>query len=431
MGFSKGRITAPVSIRDVQQATSNGSGDVGTLCKGNNINMWAKYKSVVKNMINTFTQLKADKTWKPINGSGGLSTDAWFLGTNHNFGITPQEVPYQTDDNRMITALNTLANSYIDGGLNGWTYTKPNGGASAPYRLIDFNGYYAYAPQPVKTLTGMPTVTASANSAWSYSVQIMGSAVNDVVGSIDERDYLLASDVIGTCYLGIAIFKKEQGIYSAMAWTTDNEWVGKGLDSSGTGTVQAGTTEVSAKLAKDVTYYALPVFFSEELKQEDTSGFYGLSKQPGTVGTPTKKIWSVPFTTFVPFVTVLASTSQRWGLPSATSHTIGQVGYRAKLYLDRSTDPSYYNATGNVVVEYAMVNELWNGSPYQTQWPSGSYVGYTSETLNITTTGTDVYLNNNSYYSPVLTFGHEWSLVIIVDGEITKINLRQYDSPTV
>ena len=436
MGYNSStrKITAPVGIGDVQAALNDWNNDLGRLCKSANINMWAKYKPVIKDMINTTSQLKSDLTWKSINGSGGLGTDAWFMSTYLNYGITPKAVSYSTDDNRMITALNTLANSHINGGLNGWTYQTPSGGSSSPYRLTDYNGYYRDAPPPVRMVSGMPTVTASSNSAWSYGVQIMGSAVNDITGSIDERDYLLASDVIGTCYLGIAIFKKDQDIYSAMAWTTDNEWTGIGLDSSGSGTVTVGTNRVGAKFAKNNTYYAIPVFFSEELKQEETNGnvttkIYGYSKQPALTGTPSKNIWTVPFTDFVPFTTVLASTSQRWGLPSTTSHTIGQVGYRAKLYLDRSTDPSYYNATGSVVVEYAMVNELWNGSNQYTTWPSGSYVGYTSETLNISTTGTDIYLNNNSYYSPTLTSGHSWNLVIIVGGEITRILLRQYQSP--
>lgn len=433
---STGIITAPVGIQDVQQALGDGRTDLGTLCKSNNINMWAKYKPVVKNMIDTTPQLNSDsgKTWKNINGTGGLGTDAWFRATAGNFGITPCAISYSTDNNRMLTALNSLANDYINGGLNGWTYTKPGGGSSSPYRLIDFNRYNHLAPQPVKTVTGMPTVTASANSAWSYSVQMMGSAVNDVVGSIDERDYLLASDAIGTCYIGIAIFKKVQGVYNAMAWSTDNYWTGIGLLSSGDGTTSAGTTRVEAKFAKETTYYAIPVFFSEQLPQEETSGnvttkIYGYSKQPALTGTPVKKIWTVPFTDFVPFTTVMAGTSQRWGMPTATSHTIGMVGYRTKLYLDRSTDSAYYNATGSVVVQYAMVNELWNESPQYSTWPSGSYVGYNSQTLSITSTGVNIPLNNDSYYSPTLTSGHTWNLVVIVDGEITKILLRKYQDP--
>ncbi len=76
-----------------------------------------------------------------------------------------------------------------------------------------------------------------------------------------------------------------------------------------------------------------------------------------------------------------------------------------------------------------MVNELWNESNQYTSWPSGSYVGYTSQTLNIQTTGVNIPLNNDSYYAPALTSGHTWNLVVIVDGEIKKILLRQYQNP--
>lgn len=437
---SNGTITAPVSIRDIQRALGTSIPDLGRLCRHSKINMWAKYKPVKKAMIDTTGQLKSDKTWKPINGTGGLGTDAWYRGvinasTNTDFGITPKYVNFSTGVNDMITALNTLANNEINGEKNGWMYSVPTGGSSEPYRQIDFNQYYHDAPQPVKTVNGMPNVMAAANSIWEYSVQIMGSAMNDVAGNIDDRNYLLASDIIGTCYLGIAIFRKVNGAYDAMGWTTDSVWYGVGMKSAGTSEDRtAGTTTVSAKLVAGNTYYALPVFFAEPLPQEreshgTTVTIFGESLQPGQTGTPTRRIWTVPYTTFVEFTMHLASTSQRWGMPIATSHTIGMVGYRTKLYLDRTTDASYYNATGTVVVQYAMVNELWNETNVQANWPSGSYVGFTSETLTISTTNQNINLNNGNYYSPTLTSGHTWRLVFIVDGEMTIVNLRQYQEP--
>lgn len=437
---SNGTITAPVSIRDIQRALGTSIPDLGRLCRHSKINMWAKYKPVKKAMIDTTGQLKSDKTWKPINGTGGLGTDAWYRGvintsTNTDFGITPKYVNFSTGVNDMITALNTLANNEINGEKNGWVYSVPTGGSSEPYRQLDFNRYYHDAPEPVKTVSGMPDVMAAANSIWEYSVQIMGSAMNDEAGNVDDRNYLLASDIIGTCYLGIAIFRKVNGAYDAMGWTTDSVWCGVGMKSAGTNEDRtAGTTTVSAKLVAGNTYYAIPVFFAEPLPQEreshgTTVTIFGESLQPGQTGTPTRRVWTVPYTTFVAFTMHLASTSQRWGMPIATSHTIGMVGYRTKLYLDRTTDASYYNATGTVVVQYAMVNELWNETNVPANWPSGSYVGFNSETLTITSTNQNINLNNGNYYSPTLTPGHTWRLVFIVDGELTIVNLRQYQEP--
>lgn len=46
MGFANGIITAPVSVADVQNALGMGSSDVGTLCKSDRVNPWAKYKPI-------------------------------------------------------------------------------------------------------------------------------------------------------------------------------------------------------------------------------------------------------------------------------------------------------------------------------------------------------------------------------------------------
>ena len=46
MSYNNNRITAPVSIRDVQRALGVSVQDLGTLCKHENINKWARYKPV-------------------------------------------------------------------------------------------------------------------------------------------------------------------------------------------------------------------------------------------------------------------------------------------------------------------------------------------------------------------------------------------------
>ena len=428
-----GRIVDPVSIRDVQLVLGTSTNDLARLCKHAKVNMWAKYKPVPKAMIDTTGQLKSDNTWKAINGSGGLGTDAWFRGTNLDYGIEPKFYTYSTGIDDMYNALKSLA-GVIDGGMNAWKYPGP--GNSDPYRLLDFNRYYHGAPQPVKSVTGMPIVTASSSSHWEYSIQMMGSAINDVVGSIDERDYLIASDIIGTCYIGIAIYRKQTGnlgeFYEPIAWATGNSWRGVGmLPRDSDEDYHRGTISVSVKLVNGKTYYALPVFFAEDLAQT-TDGY---SVQPANTGTPTKKIWTVPYATFTEFTMSMASTSQQWGIPTTSSHQIGQVGYVAYLSLDRTSDSTYYSNTypPTVVVQYAMVNELWNETTVQANWPSGSYAGFNSETLTITTTNRDIPLNvqngEQKLYRPTLPSGHTWRLVFIIDGEITIINLRQYEAP--
>ena len=75
MAYANGIISAPVSIYDIQRAIGVSSKYLGTLCKSNNINMWAKWKPVSKNIIDTMSQLNSDKTWKT---DAQLGTAAWW-----------------------------------------------------------------------------------------------------------------------------------------------------------------------------------------------------------------------------------------------------------------------------------------------------------------------------------------------------------------
>lgn len=57
MSNSGGKITAPVSIEDVRTVLGVSSYDLGTLCKSEKINMWAKYKPVRVPMFNELCEL--------------------------------------------------------------------------------------------------------------------------------------------------------------------------------------------------------------------------------------------------------------------------------------------------------------------------------------------------------------------------------------
>ena len=46
MGYSNGKITAPVSVYDVQRALGVSENDIKTLCLSNRVNMWSKIKPV-------------------------------------------------------------------------------------------------------------------------------------------------------------------------------------------------------------------------------------------------------------------------------------------------------------------------------------------------------------------------------------------------
>lgn len=125
MGYSNGIVVAPVGIGDVRNAISHSSGDLGTLIMNGNINMWSKYKPVVRaNLIDTTDQWDfTNSKWK--------SSATWWKADDGSCGLRP----YGTSQ-----SFYTLINA-TDGSLNGWSYVRPTGGLASPFRLLDFARY--------------------------------------------------------------------------------------------------------------------------------------------------------------------------------------------------------------------------------------------------------------------------------------------------
>ena len=124
MSNNNGLITYPVNTYDVSSVTVRGSNDVGTLCGDNNlIKIWARFKPVRYQSIDTTGQLNSDKSWK--------DSSTWWKGTQQNCGLVPKLLQSASE-----------AVTYSTGGLNGWVYQAPRGSSvtpNEPYRLIDFN----------------------------------------------------------------------------------------------------------------------------------------------------------------------------------------------------------------------------------------------------------------------------------------------------
>ena len=133
MPYSNGIITAPVSIYDVQRALGSSSPDLGTLCRHQNVNKWAKYKPVPNNIIDTTPQLESDMTWK--------STATWWKANDGKCGLS-----YITQS----SVANTKA--AIDAKHVVWARVAPTGNYAEPYRLIDFNRYSHTAFPPTYAL---------------------------------------------------------------------------------------------------------------------------------------------------------------------------------------------------------------------------------------------------------------------------------------
>lgn len=132
MSIVNGIITAPVSIEDVKKILNESSNDIATLCKNHNINMWSKYKPVnLKKKFVTDTLNSDGRSWTAPSGRLG-----WWLGNN------------TVDDAALVIPLVTSKSNFDDNKAK-WTYNKPYGGDSSPYRLSDFAGYWDDAQAPI------------------------------------------------------------------------------------------------------------------------------------------------------------------------------------------------------------------------------------------------------------------------------------------
>lgn len=146
MSYSNGKITAPVTVTDVQTALSSASKDVGALCSSPSVNVWAKYKPVV------------------LAGFVPLRTSDWWKGTSGKCGM-------------LITTYTSLTSlfSALAGGTYGWGRESLTGGSVSPYRLLDFDGYNHNAVNPVGGIGATSYTISSGRITISYDIEAVGS----------------------------------------------------------------------------------------------------------------------------------------------------------------------------------------------------------------------------------------------------------------
>ena len=216
MSYSNGKITAPVSIGDIQNAIgASGGGDLGTLCRHSNVNPWAKYKPVQKNKIDTTDEWDfTNSKWK--------STATWWKGaTNVSIGgITPKSL-------QITTATLPTFMGFYDGNMNGWTYDKPGGGVNQPYRQTDFAHYNHLAPPPVQGFT--------MNDKVSQYGRLFASAL--YTPQINDGDsltlYDFTSQAFSTLYWGILIAQNNSPKLVATSQYANDATVDRRFEGSG------------------------------------------------------------------------------------------------------------------------------------------------------------------------------------------------------
>lgn len=404
MPYNNGIITAPVSVYDIQNAIGSQSGDLGTLILYGNINMWAKFKPVCKEVIDTTPQLNSDNSW---NGS---VSNPWWKGTLNDYGIAYAGgmVTINFQRSGIIDALTSIL-SKINGGLNGWTYVHPAGGRYEPFRYLDFNRYNAYAKNPISGLTAQD-VAASATSEFSAMIDYResGSGV-----PVEARDHLVPEDIIGSgWYLGFAIYKRSGNSYTPIAWVTGTkEWQGLGINSSSgpDGIIAQDDNIAITKLMNGATYYALPVFSTIQLSQPAPNQ----SRQIDRTG---QRFLTVPFTSLVSFTATQRGTSQMVAVPRITNRTITRAGTFTTSYVLDSTYDGYYG--GRLYnVEFLLVNELYNGTLAQ-----GNYADY--QVIGTVDVGSDE-VKTVYTISPakVLDLNHTWRVILWAGGESKTVGL--------
>lgn len=234
MANSGGKITSPVSFADVNSVLGTRHTSLGLLCTDNNINKWAKYKPVVKNIIDITGQLDANKNW--------LSSATWWKGTNSNCGIT------YTSYTTVAAARTAIINKTAI-----WSYTKPSGGSSSPYRLTDFNQYDHNALPPC-TGTSAPDAYLRAGAEWKViAIPTMDTGLNlrlNHIGNFANYYYLVA------VFDGSGNLKFLQTSSKKVGQYTDGESIEISVPFNN------GSYGYQGKLSENGTYYAFMMLSS-------------------------------------------------------------------------------------------------------------------------------------------------------------------------
>lgn len=124
MSLANNKITAPVSVDDVADCLGmTRSSTLADLCTSSKINVWAKYKPTV--FPSPFP-------------------DDWYKAKDGNYGINITVNNGKSNWKDLVAEYSKTNNGYTT------LYNKPTGGATAPYRLGDFRGYFHNANPEVK-----------------------------------------------------------------------------------------------------------------------------------------------------------------------------------------------------------------------------------------------------------------------------------------
>lgn len=190
MSVSNGKIISPVSIDDVKSVLGENSNDLATLCKSDNINKWSKNKPIKHNCL--FKPTEAQKK----EANYGISNIPYY----RLLGNMAQDVI----NGSMKNATNI---STLDTRIEPWHYQQPIGGYASPYRLGDFDGYFANASAPIGAIT-----ETEIESSLSGKVSVVFNKNTDTVSSLTFNDLASEKD-FSNQYLGLCLSDGNKSFY--------------------------------------------------------------------------------------------------------------------------------------------------------------------------------------------------------------------------
>ena len=166
------------------------SNDVATLCKSTKINKWSKNKPIKHNCL--FKPTEAQKK----EANYGISNIPYY----RLLGNMAQDVI----NGSMKNATNI---STLDTRIEPWHYQQPIGGYASPYRLGDFDGYFANASAPIGAITETEIETSL-----SGKVSVVFNKNTDTVSSLTFND-LASEKNFSNQYLGLCLSDGNKSFY--------------------------------------------------------------------------------------------------------------------------------------------------------------------------------------------------------------------------
>lgn len=166
------------------------SNDVATLCKSTKINKWSKNKPIKHNCL--FKPTEAQKK----EANYGISNIPYY----RLLGNMAQDVI----NGSMKNATNI---STLDTRIEPWHYQQPMGGYASPYRLGDFDGYFANASAPIGAIT-----ETEIESSLSGKVSVVFNKNTDTVSSLTFNDLASEKD-FSNQYLGLCLSDGNKSFY--------------------------------------------------------------------------------------------------------------------------------------------------------------------------------------------------------------------------